>query len=114
MDLLQELLSGRAIHGPGWRARSREGARPGDSLIEVSVPGQRGQDTVTIWCALKVEETAANGRVLGRLRAGDGTAACVKAAVVSVTYRPVPEDREAAVTNSGATHTWMSGGVDRA
>ena len=59
-DLLQQLLSGRAIYGPGWRARSREGARQGDYPIEVSVPGQRDQDTVTVWCTPEVEETAAN------------------------------------------------------
>lgn len=99
-DLLLQLLSGRAIYDPEWRARSRESARQGDSPIEVSVPGQKDQDTVTVWCALEVEETAANSRALGHLLASDGTAACVKAAMVNVTYRLVPEDWEAAVVTN--------------
>lgn len=90
-DLLEELLSGQAVYDSTWRARSQESAEQGEYPIDVCVPGLGGQGVVTVRCALKVKETAANSRVLGHLLAGGVTATAVEAAIARVTCRLIPE-----------------------
>ena len=109
-DLLEELLSSQAVHDSAWRARRQEGAGQDGYPIEVNVPGLGGQGVVTVRCALEVEETVANSRVLGHLLAGDVTASAVEAAMVRVTCRLIP-DPQARVA---MTISRMHNGVKRA